>query len=499
MRTDETQTDGYGHVLKYTGIFGGVQGLNILVGLVRNKLVALLLGPSGMGLASLYNTTINFISQSTTLGISISAVRHVSELFDSGDEERILHFVKVVRAWSMLTGLLGALVCMLAGPLIANYAFSWDTHILSFIMLAPAVACMAIIGGETAILKGARQLKALALIQLVCVFAALVISVPVYYFYGTAGIVPVIVITTLANLLATVHYSYKLYPLRMTGNRGILGEGMGMVRLGMAFVMAGIMGSGAEMLIRSYINLQGNLPDVGLYNAGYILIFTYGSVFFSAMESDYFPRLSAVGNDNTAMREMVNRQIEVSILLAAPLMWILLLGLPLLVEILFSSKFLPVVGMAQVAVFSIFLRCISLPVSYQTLARGKSMAYMLLECIYDVLFVTMVIVGYTYWGLLGAGVALSLSYVIEIVIVVGYTGKSFGYRPTWPVLFYAGVHLLLGIGVYMATLLDNCWIHWLAGTSFCLLSLGFSLLILSKKTSLWNKLKKNLLHRNYGA
>ena len=43
----------YGHVLKYTGVFGGVQGLNILLGLVRNKIVALLLGPSGMGLVSL--------------------------------------------------------------------------------------------------------------------------------------------------------------------------------------------------------------------------------------------------------------------------------------------------------------------------------------------------------------------------------------------------------------------------------------------------------------
>ena len=49
------ETDGnYGHILKYTGVFGGVQGLNILMGLVRNKLVALLLGPEGMGLASLW-------------------------------------------------------------------------------------------------------------------------------------------------------------------------------------------------------------------------------------------------------------------------------------------------------------------------------------------------------------------------------------------------------------------------------------------------------------
>ena len=37
------KNDSYSHILKYTGIFGGVQGLSILIGLVRNKFAALLL------------------------------------------------------------------------------------------------------------------------------------------------------------------------------------------------------------------------------------------------------------------------------------------------------------------------------------------------------------------------------------------------------------------------------------------------------------------------
>lgn len=47
----------YSHILKYTGLFGGVQGLNILVGVVRNKFTAMFLGPSGMGLLALFNST----------------------------------------------------------------------------------------------------------------------------------------------------------------------------------------------------------------------------------------------------------------------------------------------------------------------------------------------------------------------------------------------------------------------------------------------------------
>ena len=88
---NEERNESYSHVLKYTGVFGGVQGLNVLIGLVRNKFVAMLLGPGGMGLVSLFNTTVQLISQATNLGIAMSAVRHISECYDAGDTEHTAH------------------------------------------------------------------------------------------------------------------------------------------------------------------------------------------------------------------------------------------------------------------------------------------------------------------------------------------------------------------------------------------------------------------------
>lgn len=150
----DSNKENYSHVLKYTGVFGGVQGLNVLIGLVRNKFVAVLLGPGGMGLVSLFNTTVQLISQATHLGISFSAVRHISEYYDAGETEKAAHFVKVVRGWCLLTALLGMLLCMVLGPVLSNTTFAWGDHTLHFVLLAPAIGMIAITGGETAILKG---------------------------------------------------------------------------------------------------------------------------------------------------------------------------------------------------------------------------------------------------------------------------------------------------------------------------------------------------------
>ena len=492
----EKANDSYSHVLKYTGVFGGVQGLNIIVSLVRNKLVALLLGPNGMGLASLFNTSVNFISQATNFGISFSAVKHVAELFDRGDEEAIVHFVKVVRAWSLLTALIGMFVCIVAGPLLSSYTFAWGDHTLHFILLSPAVGLIAVTGGEMAILKGARQLRSLAVIQIYTVLAALGISIPLYYFFNQTAIVPVIVLMAFVSMLLTVNYSYRLYPLRLSGRNGILGEGMEMVKLGVAFVIAGVMGSGAEMLIRSYLNVaSGDLDVVGLYNAGFMLTITYAGMVFSAMETDYFPRLSSVNSDVAATNLTVNRQIEVSLLIVSPMLAVLIITLPVLIPILFSSKFLPMVGMAQVAVFSMYIKAVSLPVSYVMLAKGDSVGYMVLEGVYDIVLVGLIVFGYSHWGLFGTGVALSASYLFDIIIVSVYACLRYQYKVSMPVVCYAAVQFSLGLAAYLVTLTDNALVYWPVGTLICLVSLLVSIYILHQKTRLWASLTGRLRKR----
>ena len=487
-------SESYNHILKYTGIFGGVQGLNIVLGLVRTKLIALLLGPSGMGLASLFNTTVSFVSQATNLGVSFSAVRHISELYDQGDGERLAHYVKVVRSWSLLTGLVGMLACVAIGPFLSDTTFAWGDHSLHFMLLSPAVGMLAITGGETAVLKGMRSLGSLASVQVLAVVAALVISIPIYYMFGESGIVPVIVLMAFATMMLTVRHSFRLMPLRLGGAQGVLGEGMEMVRLGVAFTLAAVIGSASEMFIRSYLNVTGDLDALGLYNAGYMLTITYAGMVFSAMESDYYPRLSAVQHDIVATNETVNRQMEVSLLLLSPMLAALIIGLPLLVPLLFSEQFMPIVGMAQVAALAMYLKVMTLPVAYITLARGYSLSYLFLETSYYVVFVGMVIACYGQWGLFGTGLAITLAHLFEYLLVNGYAYKKYGYRFSATVSGYAIVQIALGLLVYVLTLTAEGALYWGTGITVVMLSLCLSLHVLRRKAHLWQALMRRFFH-----
>ena len=484
------QEKNYSHILKYTGIFGGVQGLVILIGLVRNKFMALLLGAGGMGFNALLMSVQNFASQCTNLGISFGAVPRLSGYYEQQRTDLVDYYIQVIRLWSMIAAVLGCLFCVVVSPLINDLSFTWGNHTLHYAMLGVSVAMIAITGGETAILKATRRLGSLARVQIYTTVASVFLSIPLYYFFRHSGVVPAIVLIAAAGMLVTIGYSYRLYPPKMHFNREQLKNGASMIRLGLAFVIAAAIGSASEMLIRAYLNVEGGLDFVGLYNIGFMLTITYAGMVFSAMESDYFPRLSGVCKDIIKTNETVNKQIEVSLLLLSPMLVALIMMLPVLVPILFSHEFMPVVGMAQVAVLAMYFKVLTMPVAYITLARSLSLSYLLLETSYFVVLIVAVMVGFRQWGLWGTGLAIVVAHMFECIMIGGYSYIFYGYRTTKTVLQYAAVQAIIGFVAYGVTLVAEGWPYWIAETALTVVSTAYSVHVLHQKAHLWESLKR---------
>lgn len=488
----------YAHILKYTGLFGGIQLLNILIALVRNKFVAIILGPQGMGLLSLFNSTLTLMSNSTNLGISMSAVKNISEAFERNDQTTITDTVKVIRSWSFVTAIVGMLLCVILSPLLNDFTFSWGNHTFHFICLSPVVALMAISGGEMAILKGVRQLGNLARISVYSILGALITSVPLYYVFREAAIVPSLIIIAVVQMLLTIRVSYRLYPLSVSFRKENMSQGMTFVKLGIAFVVAGIMGSGADFVIRSYLNKVAFLDTVGLYNAGYMMTMVYAGMVFSAMETDFFPRLSAANATKNSRNTTINKQIEVSLLIVSPMLVALMIGLPIIIPMLYSSSFMPVADMMRFAILAMYIRAVSLPMSYTNLAMANSRGYLLLEAVYDLLIIVLTIVLYLHMGLSGTGLALLLTNVLDVIAIHLFIKKKYGYSVSRSVARYFFMQFPIGVAALMLSLFVSQPIaYWACGIVLILLSSYISLRMLQSKASLWKKLtSKFKLHSN---
>ncbi|MBR2397071.1 MAG: polysaccharide biosynthesis C-terminal domain-containing protein, partial [Bacteroidaceae bacterium] len=210
------ETDSYDRIIKYTGLFGGVQGIVVLINIVRTKLVSMLLGPTGFGITESFNRTLNLVKSTTDLGVPFSAVKTVSECKSSGADAQLEESVLITRTWAFLTAMGGMLLCLLLAPLFSYWAFEGDWgYTLSFLMLSPMAAFSAITGGETAIMKGTGMLRELAKSQLITVVATLLISIPLLWKFGLQGIAPSLVLVAFASMIITCLYTFRAYPYRV--------------------------------------------------------------------------------------------------------------------------------------------------------------------------------------------------------------------------------------------------------------------------------------------
>lgn len=168
----------YRSIFKTTSLFGGVQAFQIVIGIIKSKFIAIILGPEGVGLLGLYSSAIELVKQFTSMGLAQSAVRDVSEAKGTGDMQRIGIIISVLRKLMWLTGLLGSIVVMLLSPMLSKITFGSYDYTIPLIILSVTLLFDQICAGQKVILQGLRRLKDLAKAAVIGSTLGLVVSIP---------------------------------------------------------------------------------------------------------------------------------------------------------------------------------------------------------------------------------------------------------------------------------------------------------------------------------
>ena len=416
-------------IFKAISLFGSVQGLNILLNLVRTKIVAQLLGPAGIGLNKIFNEIREFIHSTSNLGMDICGVSGISKAYDTlskatNEEEQIQYQAKLeqevclVRSWVMILALFGVVLCMALSHVIW-LLFPDGTSPMDFVWLSPAVGLSTIACGEMAVLKGIRKLKVLASVSVINVLLAIIISLPLYWAFEINGVLPAIILLCLAQAIVVAIISYRYQAPRFNFKSGPLRAGIPMLQLGFSFALAGVVNHFTQLGIASYLSNEGGTHLVGLYSAGFTIVMVYlGGVFFASLDSDYFPRLASIFQDCSNRRETVWRQIRMTALIVIPVTILIIVLLPWILPLLFSNEFNDVIFMTQIAACSLFFRSVYLPLAYIPLAAGDSKIYFVLELVSYIMLAAGVIVGYHFLQLTGTGIGILVSSCLDMVILL---------------------------------------------------------------------------------
>ena len=176
-----TNVSSYRSVAKSNALFGSVQIFNIIIGIVRSKIVAVLLGPSGMGVMGLLNSTIDLIKSVSNMGLQTSAVRDVTLAYESNDKEKIVSINGTLSRMVWVTGLVGALLMFILAPQLSEFSFSSAQYAFHIRILSVVILLSQLTIGRNVLLQGMRKLKSLASSNVIGGLIGLLVTIPLYY------------------------------------------------------------------------------------------------------------------------------------------------------------------------------------------------------------------------------------------------------------------------------------------------------------------------------
>jgi len=406
-------------ILKSTALLGGSSLITMLVSMVKSKIMAVLLGPEGVGFLGVLTNLQSLIITVAGLGLTSSAVRELSHAIASGNEQHIATTAKTIRTIVWLTGFLGLFITLIGARSFSKFSFNSYEYTAPIALMGISILLTVVSSGQSSILQGFRRIDLVAKINIIGAVLGALASIICFYFLRLDGVVPSLIATAAVSLVLTWFYSHKISIADTSYERAeYKDESKRLLALGMPIMLSGVLTTGTNYLIRAFLAREAGLGGVGQYQAAFSFASVLVNFVLAAMGTDYLPRLTAIADDNEKVKKEVNAQTQIALLISVPLLAATMVFMPFIVRLFYSSQFEQAIPILRWAVLGILGRIISWPMGFIMLAKSKSSVFFITELISDAMNIAATIVFYRIFGLEGSGIAFAFLYLFYIGLML---------------------------------------------------------------------------------
>ncbi len=419
----------FGQALRSTTLLGATSALSYLVGLIRVKIIAVLLGPGGVGIASLYISATGLISTIAGAGLPYSGVRSIAQAHGNNDLEGVSRVATALVRAAWFTGLSGLLLTICASPWLSQLLFENDTHAVAISLTGATVLLGSLSGARTSLLQGTQRIGDIARISVSTLFINTALAIAVYAVLREQGIVPVLIGTALVNLIVTSHFSARVtLPIVAMSQSQTIATVRTLASLGLALMWSALLTSLLDVVIRATISRNLGVEAAGHYQAAWTLSGLFAGFVLNATVADYYPRLSASITDSSATRKIINHQAEIGLLLSLPGLLGTLALAPYIMQIFYTRDFQPGTILLPWLMLGVMGRVVSWPLSFVQLALGLSRIFFVTETLLITLQATLTLLLLPHNGLVGAAQAFAMSYACYFIAMYLMARKYVAFR-----------------------------------------------------------------------
>lgn len=482
---------GYKDSAKGIALFGGLQIYKILLSVIRTKCSALFLGPSGFGIYSLITSTLTSIEMMTNCGLGTSSVKDIAHAKENKTEVSKVYLVLNRFVW--ITGLIATLLCVGSAKFLSISAFGNSNYTFAFVLAGCSLLINQLITGQGALLTGLRKYKFMARLNIWSNTLGVVVTVTLYWLWGVKAIVPVIISTTLLNLIFSSYYAKQIFlPKVFLSVKETWQRGKRMFKMGILISLGGALSSLAGYAIRIFISQMSSVYIVGLFTASFSLVNTYLGMVVSAIDRDYYPRLCSEESDTTSFNKTISLQIEMLILLLSPIIMIFIIFAPLVISVFYSERFQSASSFMVLTALSMYFFVPAKTISMAFLAKGDSKVFFINQMTFVIYTLVLNMLGFHYGKLSGLGISFLVAYMIYLFQTYFTCRHRYLFKFDKNILIKIILYMLLLTVASLVSIYSSSIIRYTIGSTIATVTLLITFMELNSKLGIINYLRKRI-------
>ncbi len=415
-------------ILKASFILSFSTAATLFTGIIKNKLLAVCLGPVGLGILAQVNSFLNITNTVSSLGLTQGVTKYVAENENFNNARvRFKHILYSANLIVLFVSLPLCVLTILFSKKLSVLLLNNGSLYIFFIIIAAVIPLQAAGQIFMSFVQGLKAVKAISAMSIFISIAGLSIFFPLVLFFHLNGAVVGILIFAIVSFFAFWYLAKRLIRSASSSEEERVAGTLyikDLLNFGYLRLIQTSIYPLTILVIRSLIIKRLGLFSNGLYEAALAYSFMFVPLINNILWSYSYPNYCSADNNHTLLKE-VNQFLRVSLLIAVPIITAIMLSRNFLIRLLFSAEFLPAVEIIAIQLMGDFLKVLIWPFNVVLMAKDRMKTAIAFEIVWNVLFLLLSLYAIKAYQLKGVFVAQNLSLFLLFILTYIHTNNKF--------------------------------------------------------------------------
>lgn len=391
--------------------------VKLITGIIRTKIVAMLIGPSGIALISQMKDTIDLFARISNGGVTTGVTKYIAEFKDSETKCKsiISNSLKITLIFSVLSGL----ILIIFSDHFSRIILIDKSYQSIFIVFGFSIILFALNRLLVAIINGFKEFTKFIKINIISNIVILFYSTGLIFIWGVYGALlsqvtsqSIILVITIFVILKSPWFKKQNFIGKF--NLDILKKLSGFTLL-TAFTF--FLGPIAFITVRSFIIKDISIDAAGYWDSARRVSGLVTMVVTQALTIYLIPRFSELKSKLAIRKEIINTyKLVIPILILG--FTVIYLFRDIIITILFTSEFRPMRELFLFQFIGDFFKSVSWVISVQMISKAMIKTLFVTEILGNVFFVLLSYILISNVGLKGVVYAFTITYIVYLAIMI---------------------------------------------------------------------------------